>query len=88
MACTDSDYLIALLEVYIVASQINFLKNNFEMYSPLVKHGGLIVFHYIYDISIISEGVNKFWNEVKNNYKFLEIVNNQKQGYEIGILFT
>jgi cephalosporin hydroxylase len=57
------------------------VKKDFEMYSPLVKNGGIIAFH---DIFIISD-VNIFWNEIKRNYNYLEIKNNKPLG--IGVIF-
>lgn len=54
----------------------NGVKKDFEMYSPLIKDGGFIGFH---DIKEFSD-VEKFWNEIKNNYKHLEITN-------IGVIF-
>jgi hypothetical protein len=39
------------------------------MYYSLVKNGGVIGFH---DIKFIDD-VEKFWNEIKNNYKYLEL---------------
>ncbi|KSW10801.1 methyltransferase [Pyrodictium occultum] len=48
------------------------VKKDFEMYSPLVKKGGIIAFHDI--VPHLPETgceVNKFWNEIKNNYKYL-----------------
>ena len=41
------------------------VKKDFEMYSPLVRKGGIIAFH-----DIVPSGypkVYKFWNEVKEN---------------------
>lgn len=37
------------------------VKNDFEMYLPLVKPGGLILMH---DICNENEGVEKFWGEI------------------------
>lgn len=55
------------------------VKKDFEMYSPLAR---IVAFHDIYS----WEGVKKFWNEIKNNYKNEEIVDlNNPLG--IGILY-
>jgi cephalosporin hydroxylase len=64
------------------------VKKDFEMYSPLVRRGGIIAFH---DIVVHPPEtkceVNKFWNEVKYKYKWMEIVENQ--GWAgIGILYV
>ncbi len=56
------------------------VKMDFEMYAPLVKKNGIIAFH---DIVICSEEnveVNKFWNEIKNNYEYFEFVEDWEQG--------
>ena len=42
------------------------VKADFEMYAPLVKKGGLILFH---DIINQNCGVPKFWNELKLSNK-------------------
>jgi predicted O-methyltransferase YrrM len=48
---------------------------DFEMYAPLVRPGGIVVFH---DIVTHRAGtdcqVERFWNEVKKQYRHLEIV--------------
>lgn len=64
------------------------VRMDFEMYGPLVKEGGIIVFH---DIVIGPKenvgGVPKFWSEVKDNYTNKEIVKDRAQGgYGIGVL--
>ncbi|MEM5875171.1 MAG: class I SAM-dependent methyltransferase [Candidatus Aenigmatarchaeota archaeon] len=66
------------------------VRKDFEMYSPLVKKGGIIAFH---DIVPGPEeyvgGVPKFWKEIKKKYKHKEIVKNWKQRYcGIGIIYT
>jgi len=48
------------------------VKMDFEMYSPLVKSGGIIAFH---DIVLRGAGVEKFWNEIKKNSIYKEIGN-------------
>ncbi len=66
------------------------VKRDFEMYGPLVKKNGIIAFH---DIVLtpprrfpVGE-VNKFWNEIKENYEYKELVEdwNQKWG-GIGVI--
>jgi len=65
------------------------VKKDFEMYSPLVKKGGLIVFH---DIIYVSNDVNapvqvKFlWDELKLKYNYLEIKTDQSST-GMGVLF-
>jgi len=65
------------------------VKKDFEMYSPLVRKGGIIAFHDIVPHSPESGcEVSKFWNQVKDSHKRLEIVmdrNRKRAG--IGLLF-
>jgi len=73
------------------------VKKDFEMYSPLVRKGGIIAFHDIipdyytrYGIKTSSSAgeVYKFWNEIKGKYEHLEIIKDRNQdGYGIGVLF-
>jgi len=67
------------------------VKSDFEMYKNLVKKGGVIAFHDIAASYIINPewaGVNEFWNEVKNKYEAIEIIESKKQrGFGIGVIF-
>ena len=50
------------------------------MYGPLVKNGGIIAFHDIVVHPPETEcNVNKFWNEIKHNFEYKEIVENWDQ---------
>ncbi|TFF99080.1 MAG: class I SAM-dependent methyltransferase [Promethearchaeota archaeon] len=65
------------------------VKQDFEMYAPLVKKNGLIVFH---DIVVIPSdqncNVNKFWEEIKKSYDYKEFVENWEQGNcGIGVIY-
>lgn len=63
------------------------VKRDFEMYSPLVRSGGIIAFH---DIVPGETGmkVSEFWGQVKTTHRHLEIVESYLQGRRgIGILF-
>jgi cephalosporin hydroxylase len=64
------------------------VKMDFEMYSRLVKKGGLMAFHDIVVGAPESVGeVNRFWNEIKRKYESVEIVENSDQnGWGIGWL--
>lgn len=73
------------------------IKSDFRFYSPLVRPGGLIVFHDIvpdfktrYGIETSSDvgGVPQFWEEIKASYnKAEEIIEDIEQdGFGIGIL--
>jgi len=64
------------------------VRKDFDMYAPLVKSGGAVVFHDIcihraeYDCH-----VDKFWNEVKQGRSFQEFVKDPLQGiYGIGVI--
>ncbi len=64
------------------------VKQDFEMYSPLVRRGGLVVFH---DICVhppeYNCQVDEYWQEVRKQYKSWEYVENPKQGmYGIGVV--
>jgi len=65
------------------------VKLDYEMYSPLVRKGGIIAFH---DIIPGPEkhvgGVPIFWSEIKNQFKTLEIVKDWNHGKAgIGVIF-
>ena len=67
------------------------VKKDFEMYSPLVKDGGIIAFHDI----ISACDISKFWSEIKEDYteemkgNYIEIIKDQDQGLVgIGVLFN
>ncbi|MEM0488944.1 MAG: class I SAM-dependent methyltransferase [Candidatus Bathyarchaeia archaeon] len=66
------------------------VKRDFEMYSPLVRRGGIIAFHDI--VPGPSEnvgGVPTFWNEIKKNFTYNEIVKDWRQrGYGIGVIYV
>jgi cephalosporin hydroxylase len=66
------------------------VRQDFEMYAPLVRSGGIIALH---DIAVHNRDtgcqVDKFWNEVKNQYRHQEIVEDPKQAWAgIGILYV
>lgn len=66
------------------------VKKDFEMYSPLVRKGGIIAFHDIVPHPPETRClVSKFWNEVKHSYSFLEIVRDWSQKWAgIGVLYV
>jgi predicted O-methyltransferase YrrM len=57
------------------------VERDFEMYSPLVRRGGMVVFH---DIVTYNKGsgceVEQFWNEIKHKYPHQEIVEPVDEG--------
>jgi len=90
----------SLLIKYLNDDKIDFLfidgdhtyegaKQDYEMYAPLVNKNGIIVFHDIVPRSNSTYQVNKFWDEIKNNYRYKEIIENPKQtSMGIGVLFV
>jgi predicted O-methyltransferase YrrM len=65
------------------------VKRDFNMYSSLVKEGGIIAFHDIVEHDPRSScKVNKFWNEIKNDHEYLEIIKDRKQKWAgIGVIY-
>jgi len=65
------------------------VKKDFEMYSQLVRKGGIIAFHDIVEGSTENVGgVPIFWKEIKKHYKHLEIIKDWNQGgCGIGLIF-
>lgn len=49
------------------------VKTDFELYSPLVKEGGLIAFHDICNMKPHHE-VRFFWEKIKSQYSHIEIL--------------
>jgi predicted O-methyltransferase YrrM len=64
------------------------VKQDYELYSPLVRDGGLIVFHDIAKHRPELEcHVDRFWDEVKGGFQSQEIIADRQQGWAgIGIL--
>lgn len=64
------------------------VKKDFEMYSPLVKYGGIIAFHDIVFHPNGGSEVDVFWKEIKNKYDYEEIIHNFNQkGCGIGVIY-
>lgn len=60
------------------------VKRDFDMYSPLVRKGGIIALH---DIGYAEEGgVHKLWDDIKNNYVHYELRLNPNKEKGIGII--
>lgn len=65
------------------------VKNDFELYKPLVKKGGLIVFHDIAVHNGSSCQVDLFWDEIKSNYEYLEFIQDKTHGkFGIGVIIN
>jgi predicted O-methyltransferase YrrM len=62
------------------------VREDFMMYSPLVREGGLIAFHDIAE-SGGSREVHRLWNELKPNYKHEEFIHQTgSKAMGIGVL--
>jgi cephalosporin hydroxylase len=59
------------------------VRSDFENYSPLVRQGGMIVFHDVVGI----HDVKTYWNEIKLKHKYIEICGDPTWGWGIGIIF-
>jgi predicted O-methyltransferase YrrM len=64
------------------------VRRDYEMYSPLVKPGGAIVFHDICTHALeFNCHVDQFWNELKRDRVYREFIENPAQGvYGIGVI--
>ncbi len=65
------------------------VKKDFQLYSGLVKNGGIIAFH---DICVHSKDsgceVNSFWDEIKGEHRNVELVHDYSQGWAgIGVIY-
>jgi predicted O-methyltransferase YrrM len=64
------------------------VRNDFELYHPLVRRGGLIVFHDVAEHTDRTCEVSRFWNEVKQRYRHTEVIRDRNQGWAgIGLLY-
>ncbi len=65
------------------------VKKDFEMYSPLVRKGGLVAFHDICGHDLGVSEVDRYWSEIKNRYPHTEIIENPNQKWAgIGLLYV
>jgi len=64
------------------------VKKDFEMYNPMVKNDGIIAFHDIVSHPPeIGCEVNRFWNEIKSEYEYRELVKDYNQKWAgIGLI--
>lgn len=99
-ADSHSEETLEKLKGHLNNSEVDFLfldgdhtyqgvKQDFQMYSPLVRKGGIVAFHDIvtHDPTVGCE-VDRFWNEVKQSYCYSEIVESQNQKWAgIGVLY-
>ncbi len=55
------------------------VRSDFEVYSPLVKPGGMVAFHDIVE-GPMAGGVHRFWLGLRDRYRHKEFVENWSQG--------
>jgi predicted O-methyltransferase YrrM len=61
------------------------VKKDFEMYSSMVRPGGIVALH---DIGYAEEGgVHSYWDSIKNDFKHLELRLHPKNEKGIGIVY-
>jgi cephalosporin hydroxylase len=65
------------------------VKRDFEMYAPFVRSGGIVAFHDIARHTRHKDcEVDKFWNELKQQYRHQEFIENPDQGWAgIGVIY-
>jgi predicted O-methyltransferase YrrM len=66
------------------------VRRDFELYSPLVRPGGLIAFHDIarHPADVGCE-VDRFWAEIRSRFRYEELIENPDQGGKgIGLLWS
>lgn len=51
------------------------VKKDWELYEPMVNKGGFVVFHDIAYHVDKTEEVDVLWDEIKNSYRYIEIIN-------------
>ena len=64
------------------------VKKDYEMYSPLVRSGGLVAFHDIVEHTANKNcNVDKLWKEIKHKYNYSEIIESKDQSsFGIGVI--
>lgn len=64
------------------------VKKDFELYSPFVKKGGVVVFHDVVPHHGSSCKVDEFWNEIKLSHEHKEFIDHPDQKhYGVGVIF-
>ena len=65
------------------------VKQDYLLYSAMVREGGLIAFHDIAVHADTSCRVSVFWDEIKQKFKHEEIIEDRRQGWAgIGLLYV
>ena len=60
------------------------VRQDFEMYSPLVRPGGLVGFHDV--VAVGAPGVVQFWDELKQTHETAERAASSGMQYGIGVV--
>ena len=56
------------------------VKRDFELYSPLVRKGGIVAFHDIlHHPNFPDTQVDRYWNELRNKYKIREFIDSEDE---------
>jgi predicted O-methyltransferase YrrM len=65
------------------------VRADFNLYSPLVRAGGIVAFHDIAEHQPSSGcEVARFWKEIKGSHRYSEVIENPSQGWAgIGLLY-
>jgi predicted O-methyltransferase YrrM len=65
------------------------VKKDFELWSPLVRPGGIVLFHDILPHTKVAHcEVDRLWNELKPHYRHVEFIHDPKQGWAgIGAIY-
>lgn len=65
------------------------VKKDFELWSPLVRAGGMVLFHDILPHTKVAHcEVDRLWNELKPRFRHVEFIENPQQGWAgIGAIF-
>lgn len=96
---SHDDKFLEIIKAKLGGNQIDFLfidgdhtetgvRQDYEMYSPLVRSGGLIAFHDIVKKQPIPQNqVYYFWEELKKTEEYQEFIHDPDQtGYGIGLV--
>jgi len=65
------------------------VKRDWEMYSPLMREGGVVVFHDIVEHDDPACQVDRLWNELKPSHKTEEIVHDNGEPWGgLGVIYA
>ena len=89
---TDDDEPGVMADVLFIDGDhsLEGVKKDFEIFKELVRPGGMVAFHDIVDTPHHREQgclVGEFWNSIKANYKYQELITAPEHWGGIGVLF-